>query len=272
MDELIARQMKKATKKFYDAFSDDIYQIVRLGYKGNILHNPRLVMYKLLGKTINGITIDKTFGDKIGATIAAMKYQGIIPNNWTIDTTREISIYNSFVGVGDAVETLANSWYYLDRWDDQPKKFMLMCEASGYLGVMKHIADEFRIPYVPAKGDMSIQMKIDIANSLTDDTIILYFGDYDKQGMRIPQTIAKDMNIINPGRWKMIRIFINEGDISRYSLDVDEKGTIQMEQFPTDVAISETREYIYRHINMDKWNAKLSKENTDRKQILSVSV
>ncbi len=262
--------MRKATKLFFDAFADSIYDIVRLGYQQNILHNPRLVMYKLLGRTINGIKVDKSFGDKIGATIAVMKYQGLIPNNWTIDTTRAVSEYNSFTGVSDAVETLANQWYYLNRWDDQPKKFILMCEASGYLGVIKHIADEFRIPYVPAKGDMSIQLKIDIANSLTDDTIILYFGDYDKHGIRIPQTIVEDMHIINPGGWKMIRMFVNEEDIERYKLEVDDKGQVQMEQFPTDIAIKETREYIYSFIDKSKWDAKLEDEKLGREKILSI--
>ena len=96
MKNLINRSMKQSTQKFYDAFADNIYEMVEQGYQRNILHNPRLVMYKMIGRTINGLTIKKGDEKKISGAINVMKYRGIIENHWTIDTTRAITEYTSF--------------------------------------------------------------------------------------------------------------------------------------------------------------------------------
>ncbi len=266
MKELIRRQMRKATKTFYESWHEYIFEMLRMGYEKNILHNPRLVMYKLMGQTQNGITITKGMQDKIGATIAVMKYKGLVPNKWTIDTTRSITHYTSFDGVEDGLNTLANS-YYLNRWETQQHNVLLMCEASGYLGVIKHIADKFRVPYVPAKGDMSIQLKIDIANMINDDTVILYFGDYDKQGLRIPQTIENDMRVINPTGFKFVRMFLNENDIAKYDLPMDNKGQVQMEQLPEKIAIDSATLYINNLIDRYAWIETLEKEDQHKKTI-----
>jgi len=278
MENLIKKQMRKATKPFYDAWHVEIFEMLRLGYQNNILHNPRLVMYKLLGQTRNGITIAKDrkvagklikgSSDKIGATIAAMKYKGLVPNKWTIDTTRSVTHYSRFLGVEDGINSLIES-YYLDRWANQTFNILLMSEASGYLGVIKHIADKFRVPYVPAKGDMSIQLKIDIANMVDDNTVILYFGDYDLHGLRIPQTIENDMRVINPTRFKFVRMFLNAEDIETYNLPVDDKGQVQMEQLPEQIAIDSATMYIDSLIDRNAWLTTLKEEKQHRQIIAS---
>jgi len=193
-----------------------------------------------------------------------------VPNEWTIDTTRSITHYTHFNGVTDGLNALANS-YYLDRWATQPRNILLMCEASGYLGVIKHIADKFRVPFVPAKGDMSIQLKIDIANMIDDNTIILYFGDYDMQGLRIPKTIEDDMRVINPTEFTFVRMFICEEDIETYSLDMDDKGQVQMEQLPAHIAINEATEYIENIIDQNMWSNAINTEIKHRNIIKDVA-
>jgi hypothetical protein len=140
MDALIKRAMKQAGNKFYEAFSASIKTMLYQGYKDNILHNPRLVMYKMMGTTIDGITMAKGMEKKISGVINVMKYRDLVQNNWTIDTTRRITNYSSFEDKHAVLEAAAHS-FYLDRWENQSKNILLMCEASGYLGVIKHIAD-----------------------------------------------------------------------------------------------------------------------------------
>lgn len=238
-DDLLKRSMKQCSINFYDAFADPIRDMLYQGYQNNILHNPRLVMYKMMGKSINGITIKKGTEKKISGVINVMKYHDIVENYWTIDTTRSIGDYNSYKDKADALKQL--SWrFHLDRWKDQEHNILLMCEASGYLGVIKHIADQYRCPYVPAKGDMSVQLKMEIADRIDDNTIILYFGDYDTKGLQIPKTIEGDIRALSENyNFQFIRLFLNEADIEMYDLDRDEKGNVQMEQLPEDIAIAE---------------------------------
>ncbi len=264
--ELIKKQMKIAGVKRFDAWSDDIYNIILQGYRDNILHNPRLVMYKLLGTSPNGLLVEKSSktAEQIGAIIAVMKYQGRIDNDWTIDTTRSITNYGCHQTPQNSLNWLS-SIYYLDAWEHQPINILLMCEAAGYLGVVKNIADRYRIPYMPAKGQMSIQLKIELAEMFDKHTKILYFGDYDKTGMEIPKIIARDIASINPDAdFEMIRMFVNEDDIEEYDLEVDAKGQVQMEQFPTGVAIEETCEYIDELIDDEEWDKTMSYQERDR--------
>ncbi len=263
-DDLLKRSMRQCGNKFYDAFADPIYDLLYQGYKNNILHNPRLVMYKMMGKSINGITIKKGTEKKISGVINVMKYRDIVENHWTIDTTRSIGDYNSYKDKADALKQL--SWRFrLDRWKDQQHNILLMCEASGYLGVIKHIADRYRCPYVPAKGDMSVQLKMEIADRIDDNTIILYFGDYDTKGLQIPQTIEGDIRALSENyNFQFIRLFLNEADIEMYDLDRDEKGNVQMEQLPEDIAIAEASEYIDSIIDQDLWDEALVQEDAIR--------
>lgn len=268
---LVKKQMSLASAKFYDAFADTIMEMLYQGYKRNILHNPRLVMYKLMGTTINGITISKKHGRNIMGTINAMKYQGLVQNNWTIDTTRSIYEYNSFEDKAELME-YASRWFYLDRWKNQPTNILLICEASGYLGVIKHIADKFRVPYVPAKGDMSVQIKIELANSFTSHTDILYFGDYDKKGLQIPKTIADDIRAINPdAEFTLHRMFINETDIATYGLVPDADGSVQMEQLPEDIAIDTATDFIWSLMDENVWSETLEDEEHIKSEILEVA-
>lgn len=244
MNTLIARSMKQCSNKFYDAFHEPIRDMIHKGYLRNILHNPRLVMYKMMGTTINGITITKGTEKKISGVINVMKYRGLIENRWTIDITREVYSYGSFKDKAEVLKAAANS-FYLDRWKSQPRKLLLMCEAKGYVGVIKNIADEFRVPYVAAGGDMSVQIKMEIAKSLDDPTTILYYGDYDPKGIQIPDTIEHDIRAINPDAdFEMSRMFINRSDIGLYGLDRDSDGNVQMEQLDADIAIRESIAHI----------------------------
>ena len=272
IETLVKKQMNLATKGFYDAFHEPIFRMLYQGYKRNILHNPRLVMYKLMGTTINGITISKKHGRNIMGTINAMKYQGKVRNEWTIDTTRAIYEYNSFADKAEVLRAAANS-FYLDRWEKQSANVMLICEASGYLGVIKHIADKFRVPYVPAKGDMSVQIKMELANSFTDGhTHILYFGDYDTKGLQIPVTIADDIRAINPeADFTLHRMFINEQDIIEYGLEPDENGNVQMEQLPEDIAIDTATAFIESLMDHEIWSETLDKEKHTKQEILEVA-
>ncbi len=271
IDGLIKRSMDQCGKKFYDAFANSILLMVHQGYKSNILHNPRLVMYKLMSKTIDGITIKKGMERKISGVINVMKYQGDILNDWTIDTTRAINIYTSFEDKADGLDALASS-FYLDRWKRQPKRVLLMCEASGYLGVIKNIADKFRCPYVPAKGDMSVQLKMEIADLINDNTIIIYFGDYDKKGLQIPKTIENDIRILNSNNnFIFHRLFLNEEDIKLYDLKRDDNDNVQMEQLPENIAINEASKFIENIIDVTQWMDSANQEKAIRNELRSIA-
>lgn len=250
---MLNRFMLQAGIKFYDTFHEEITELLYLGYKDNILHNPRLVMYKMHGTTKDGITIEKKHVRNIMGTINALKMRGLVQNNWTIDTTRSIVNYSSFEDKEDGLDALAKQ-FHLDRWESQPRKLLLMCEAAGYLGVIKNISDEFRVPYLAAKGDMSVQLKMELADMMAEPTTILYYGDYDPKGIEIPKIIEADIRAMNPGAdFEMVRMFIDASDIAKYGLIPDRKGNVQMEQLPAHIAIQESKDYIYEFMDMDAW-------------------
>ncbi len=252
--------MKQATMGLYDAFGEDIASMIREGYANNILHNPRFVMYKLLGKTINGITITKKSEKKISGAINVLKYKGIIANYMTIDIKRDVVEYGFYRDRQHAIDYIQHH-FYLDRWKYQPRQIILMCEASGYLGVIRNIAQQFRAPYTAASGDMSVQIKMELAEKCERPTTILYYGDNDSKGRSIPQTIEADIRAINPqADLTFHRMFLNEEDIEKYGLPKD----AQMEQLPEQIAISESIAYIKTLIDLKTWDETVEKEQTIR--------
>ncbi len=249
-----------------DTFTNICIDMICTGYKENILHNPRLVMYKLLGRTFQGHTVAKTDIKKFEGLIGMLKYQGRIKNHWTIDTAREISTYTDWQSMTYTLGYMSKNFYF-DRWEGQDRRVLLMCEASGYLGVMKNISDDYRVPFVPAKGDMSITLKMDIANSIEHPTTIIYFGDYDSKGISIPKIIERDMKIINPeADITFHRMFISKDDIKKYDLVLGDDGTIQMEQFPTDIAIRETKNFISSILDLSLFGKRLKEESRIREE------
>ncbi len=253
MIALINRSMKQATKKFFNTYTDHIEQMVRDGYNEGIRHNPRLVMYKMLH--LPGIT--KLSVKNIQGTINVLKYQGRIENHWTIDTTRAISEWETYINKEEALRGLSET-FRLNPWESQPRQIMLMCEASGYLGVMEKIASKFLCPYVPAKGDMSVQLKIEIAEYCSTPTTILYYGDFDKKGMEIPATIESDIRAINPAT---DLIFIRMFDDGRMTGK-------QMEELPTSIAVDESVELINNLINSDAWEDTKVREAAIREELI----
>ncbi len=259
---IIARSMKQATKELFNAFADDIEAMIKQGYNDNILHNPRFVMYKLLKTTKDGITITKKMDKKISGVINVLKYQGRISNNMTIDVKRSVSEYNHFRDRDDAQNYIQRA-FYLDRWKHQPRRLILMCEASGYLGVIRNIANQFRIPYTSASGDMSVQIKIEIADMCDmSPTTIIYYGDNDTKGLSIPKTIEADIRALRPHVDLLFhRLFLNEGDIKKYGLPED----AQMEQLPEQIAIEESVKFINTLIDHKTMDETIAKEEKIRK-------
>jgi len=254
MKSLIARSMKQATRKFFDTYADHIETMVRDGYRDGIRHNPRLIMYKMLH-----LGIEKQDVKKIQGVVNVLRYQGRIENHWTIDTTRSISSWQTYQSKEEALKRLAET-FRLNPWTTQPRQIMLMCEASGYLGVMEKIARKFLCPYVPAKGDMSVQLKMEIAEYCYAPTTILYYGDFDKKGMEIPATIEADIRAINPNAdLNFIRMF-----------DDGRMAGKQMEELPTTIAVSESITLIESLVDTNAWKDTLVSEQKIIKELVDI--
>ncbi len=263
LDTMVKVQWERGGAGFITTFGDEIKEMIEEGYHQDILHNPRLVLYKLLDKTKNGITVKKAMAKNVSGAINYFKYKGEIKNHWMLDTRRDIIEYGHYRDKADALRSLINR-FYLDRWERQSRRILLMCEASGYLGVMQNIATHFRIPYTAASGDMSPQIKIEIAELCNEPTRILYYGDNDDKGHKIPKTIEAHIRAINPNAdliWH--RMFLNKGDEEKYGLL---KGA-QMEQLPAEIAIEESIEYINGLIDWKTWNETLAEEEMIRESL-----
>lgn len=89
--------------------------------------------------------------------------------------------------------------YQLDRWSNQPKFVEVWIEKKALQGVFERPCLMNRVALNPCKGYPSLTFLNDAkdrfleAQGRSQETVILYFGDYDPSGEDIPRSIKKNL-------------------------------------------------------------------------------
>jgi hypothetical protein len=156
----------------------------------------RQIFYRLVGaygypKTENAY---KNLGELLGRARRArvIEMEAIRDDGFTSHTPFSFSGIDHFL-------TSVQAWardFRLDRQRDQPRRLVVMCEASGMAPQLYQITAEYGIPVLSAGGFDSLTDKHRLAaewSALEQPTTVLRVGDYDPSGESMFAVLGEDI-------------------------------------------------------------------------------
>jgi hypothetical protein len=106
---------------------------------------------------------------------------GLVNLDSILDRSRPVYGNDSWDSPEEVLEHLEKN-YKLDYWADEPKKVEIWTEKDALSAILYEEADQYRVKVRVTRGYLSTSNKVHWSN---DETIILYFGDFDPSGLGI---------------------------------------------------------------------------------------
>lgn len=177
----------------------------------------RQVYYQLVSAHI----IDNTRNQyqRLSATLVKARQQGMIPWQWIEDRTRIPRSPAMWTDLKHFLNTLHRS-YRLDVWQSQPGLVEVWLEKDALSGIFEPITNSYGVTLVVGRGYNSWSALKDAADRLDDNSVILYFGDFDPSGVDIPRALAESLASLNCFP-TVTRVALTKEDIKDYNLPPD---------------------------------------------------
>ena len=163
--------------------------------------------------------------NKLSRIIDRARLAGWIDWNTIVDRTRKLHKLADWDGPVDIVSQMSRH-YRSDRWARQPNRFEVWVEKEALAGVFRRVCDELQVPLFPCRGYPSQSAMWRAARrveegqlSITQDVIILHFGDHDPSGIDMTRDIRERHDLFSHGAFGILRI-------ERMALNMD-----QVEQY-----------------------------------------
>jgi hypothetical protein len=139
----------------------------------------------------------KTCTNSISRLLVYAREQGIVPWEWVVDETREISRRSAWSDPDHYIRTVQAA-YRRDFWDQQPRRVEVWCEKATIRGTLTPIRDTWGVGIRVMHGYGSATALHDAAEESARDNqgarlLVLYAGDWDPSGLHMSE---KDI----PGR------------------------------------------------------------------------
>ncbi len=244
------RKTSDATKKFADLHADKIVEMVNELYDVHgVRPSSRTIMYRLK----KGGLVRKNDVKKVEGLIALLKLTGRIEAYKMIDAKRSMYGTTTFGNAKEATDGLARR-FKMDLWKDQDNKVLIMCEASGYTDVISSVAKDYRCDYMGSGGDISVHWKVLLASA--EYTHVVYVGDMDEKGIKIPYTMIEDINFMQRYHG------MNETELVRIEHDVL-KYDVELENVDIDYIRSRIALEMHALIDHSKWKLSLEEEQNE---------
>jgi len=150
----------------------------------------------------------------LSSQLTNWREKGIIDPDMIIDQHR---IFDKLVTYNSLNEFLMDvpNHYLLDRQAGQDVYLEVWCEKDTLHGIVSDICHEYRIPLVISKGFTSYSFKheaIERFSELEKPIVILYLGDWDAEGLYIPQLLGEFL-ARNGSEIRLERVAMVEDDI-----------------------------------------------------------
>jgi hypothetical protein len=184
------------TEKFFDV-TTQIGRLRRACYDKLLQHeqdgaiptNGRFIFYELEQDGVipkaylnaDGTKRARTPAQNVADALLGLRKEGLVPWDWIIDETREISLWRSAKSLLDYVID-ATEYARIDCWGARPAP-LIICESRATKGVLERIAAEYLAPIAPTGGQCGGFLVTDVVPVLrANDREVLYIGDYEIGG------------------------------------------------------------------------------------------
>lgn len=160
--------------------------------------------------------INKGQFDRVGDAINDLRKQGVIPvdfvaedegrpfygvdkeNKWTIDGLIRSNIEDVLGG---------HYHYNADYWADEEYYIQCIVEKVDVRNLFQPVCEEFHIPFANVKGWSSVSNRAEFCRRFKEaeddgkQCVLLYCGDHDPDGLRISDTLRKNLDDIKDITW-----------------------------------------------------------------------
>lgn len=169
------------------------------------------------GKPARGRRPDQNLTD----AVTWLREQGMVPWEWLEDRTRHMSDYRAD---GATIAGGVEAW--LDRLTIDPYGAtlpILVVESESGAGVLSRIAEQYRVPVIPTRGQSAGWLRTEVANRIGDRTVVVgYLGDADKAGDDIEANSCRVLTeVLNVNDW--VRIGLTWDQVRTHRLPTVER-------------------------------------------------
>jgi hypothetical protein len=223
------------------------------------------------------------------------RYAGLIDWDAIEDRGREPQRASQWDSIKSLVESAVYS-YRLPRWSDQDRYVELYCEKQAMESVFRPIANKYHVYFGCNKGYSSASTMYELAKRVKQqiednkEAIILYFGDHDSSGLdmvrdireRIEEFLTKGTDYVDPN-FQVKQLALNMEQIKQYNpppnpakitdpraawyISEYGKTSWELDALKPEILIQLAEQGILKYIDIDKYNAWIEKEQTQRKAL-----
>jgi hypothetical protein len=227
---------------------------------------------------------------KCGRLILQMRRKGLIPWSWIVDGTRSTRKPNSWSGLADFAEAVAEA-YRKDLWQRQKDYIEIFVEKDAMSGVLYPITHEYDVPLEPIRGDISETFVYNIAlewQRIEKPIFVYYFGDHDPNGLRIEQVLRRKLEHYSGRELNWRRLAVTSEDFANPEIigfPVKKKGRpgywrpylnqygdrcVEVDAISPNEIRDRLRKAIESHINQEEWGRLKRTEELERQSVLEV--
>ncbi|MDQ3227520.1 MAG: hypothetical protein M3Q50_12915 [Chloroflexota bacterium] len=179
----------------------------------------RAVAYQLFNRRLIS-NMGKNETDKVSRALTTARERGLIPWEWIVDETREITGWRVWSNPGEYAEEVMNN-YYRDWWVDQPERILVISEKGTVGGTLRPILQEYRVKFLIFHGFGSATALNDLARMSQEDDrplTLLYVGDHDPSGRHMSDIDIPERLDRYGGEAKLIRLAVTPEHIAHFDL------------------------------------------------------
>jgi hypothetical protein len=108
-----------------------------------------------------------------------LREAGLVPWDWIIDETRELTQWRTASSVAEYVADAARH-ASIDRWDGLPAP-LIICESRSLAGALRDTASSYACPIASTNGQVRGFLVTKVAPSLRHRQRVLYLGEFGRE-------------------------------------------------------------------------------------------
>lgn len=138
------------------------------------------------------------------------------------DTTRNMVDWQHFEAPLSAIQELRED-YRIDRWDNQPKRPIMLIEKNSMVGTIRRVCAQLDMPFLSTRGYCSATEAWVLAQRVLkireggQEEVILDGRDHDPSGLDMTRDLRERLELFVGGPIDMRRIFMNFDQVQEHN-------------------------------------------------------
>jgi len=159
---------------------------------------------------------------RLGDIVADARLAGLLDWDWLEDRGRQVTELGHWESPESIMDVVGRT-YRVDKWQNQPKRVMVMVEKDALTGVFEGICNTLDVPLFACKGYPSASALWNIAyrrlrpyRRAGQECVILHFGDHDPSGIQMTEDLRTRLDQLSAGPVDVRRIALTMSQVRQY--------------------------------------------------------